>query len=327
MTKELRVRAQMLNPETGRFIKAIDEMDLSDYLALIAPDKNVGIVNIPDMTPAILEVKRHVEYLFKIKENKELSITHSVIFNLWNKAKFSKKESVKEKLNIEVLRESEKLLNLIHTRIPNLKRNYFSPNVEPNFWSYESKLDESLKALLVEVQVFIEIVLCHIHSSAIIDPSLVVEPSVIAHCQTMYSLLVDCLRHEADVSTNYHTNELSIGKKSFIYQCCFKNDLDLNPTALLCLLELPQTPQDIINNFISSSTSERRYDNQGREYNVNVIEWEDANTNKTNRARKIIKLMQQLVGVLSLFEILENNDVEYDEYSNAFEEVKKIVCK
>lgn len=177
------------------------------------------------------------------------------------------------------------------------------------------------------MQVFIEIVLCHIHSSAIIDPSLVGEPSVIAHCQTMYLLLEDCLRHEADVSTNYNTNKLSIGKKSFIYQCCLKNDLDLNPTALLYLLGLPQTPQDIINNVISSSTSERRYDNQNREYNVNVIEWEDANTNKTNRARKIIKLMQQLVGVLSLFETLENNDVEYDEYSNAFEEVKKIVCK
>ncbi|MGY2572435.1 hypothetical protein [Vibrio sp. C8] len=324
MAKELRVRSQMLNPETGKFIKAIDERDLSDFLALIAPRKEVGIVHIPDMTPAILEVKKHVEYLFERKEKTELSITHSVIFNLWNKAKVSKKETVKEKLNIEVLKESEKALNLIHTRIPDLKRNYLSPKIRPNDWGYEQNLEQSLEALLAEVQVFIEIVLCHIHSSAIIEPSLVSEPSVLEHCQAMYSLLEECLRNEADVSVH---KQINISKQSFIYQCCLKNDLDLNPIALLYLLGIPQTQQDIINKIISSSTRERRYDNLNRAYDVNVIEWEDANTNKTNRARKIIKLMQQLVGILSLFETFENNDVEYDEYSNAFEEIKQIVSK
>ena len=65
MSKELKVRSLLLDPNTKKFIKAIDERDLSDYLSRISPTDNHLKVFIPDMTPAIIEVKSHVEALLK----------------------------------------------------------------------------------------------------------------------------------------------------------------------------------------------------------------------------------------------------------------------
>ncbi|HAS6504009.1 TPA: hypothetical protein GRR52_14485 [Vibrio parahaemolyticus] len=327
MTRELRVRSQLVNPETGRFIKAIDERDLSDFLGLIAPNSGVGTLIIPDLTPAILEVKSHVENLLEIKEKKELSVTHSAVFNLWNKAKISKKESVKEKLNINVITESEKALNLIHTRLPALERAYLSPESNMYDWGYEREVDRALDSLLSEVQVFIEIVLCHIHASAIIDPALIEEPSIVGHCHSIYFLLEKWLRKEADVSQKYKSNETSICDESFIYQCCIENNIGLNPSALLSFLGVPETQFDVLSTLISSVTNEDRYNQRNDSYSVRKMEWRKADSNKVERARKIIKLMQQLMGVLSLFEAVENNEVEYASSSEIFDEIKTLIDK
>ncbi|MDO6618538.1 hypothetical protein [Shewanella sp. 6_MG-2023] len=323
MTKELRVRAQIVDPDTGRFIKAIDERDLSDFLSLIAPSGDLGKVFIPDLTPVILEVNSHVEKLLELKEKKDLSITHSVVYNLWNKAKISKKESVKEKLNIEVLRESEKALNLIHTRIPNLEKKYLSPDTDTPGWQYENVVDRALDSLLSEVQVFIEIVLCHIHSSAIIDPSLIEEPSVINHCESIYLLLKKWLRNEADISIAH--NKITIHDESFVYQCCIQNNIGLNPQALLTYLDLSETPIDIMNHMLSNITNDVEYDYRNNQYSVSKMQWRKADDNKVKRSHKIIRLMQQLVGVLSLFESIEDKDVEYSDSTEIFNAVRELI--
>ncbi|MFQ2468981.1 hypothetical protein ACK312_11885 [Aeromonas caviae] len=327
MSRELRVRAQLLNPETGRFIKAIDERDLSDFLALIAPSDNSQTVFIPDMTPAIIEVKNHVENLLELKEKKELSITHSVIYNLWNKAKVAKNESIKEQLNIEVIRESEKALNLIHTRIPSLEKDYLSPIGSEQDYGYDHKVDSALDCLLSEVQVFIEIVLCNIHSSAIIDPDLLREPSIEAHCQSIYDLLIKWLRHEALVRKKHGTQAINIDEASFLYQCCIENEPYFEPNALLFFLDISITPFDFIRQTILSNSYQALCDNRNDSYQARVTEWRKPDNKKIERARKIIKVMQQMVSVLSLFEAIGNGKVEYSDSANIFDELKLLINK
>jgi len=323
--KELRVRTQIFNPENGRYLKAIDERDLSDFLALISKESVGNIVYIPDMTPIINEVNKNIASILDLKEKKELSVRHSVVYNLWNKAKVVKKESVKEKLNIEVLKESESVLNLIHTRIPDLEDSYLHPKTDHSFNYLERDVDRALDNLLAEVQVFIEIVLCHIHSSAILDPTLIEEPSVINHCQSVYSMLLKWLRKESDVTTNYKTNKVSISSFSFIYQCCIENNIELNPQALLNFLDLPQTTDDIINVLVSNATSVEREDFNGTWRKVRCLEWEEANEYQVCRAKKILRLMQQLAGVLGIFELIKDKNIEYSNSTDIFNEIKEIV--
>ncbi len=318
---ELIARTQIVDPKSGRHLKRIDERSLSDFFSLITQStKESRVLYVPDLTPLINSVNDHVSSLLESESQKELRIIHGTVYNMWNKAKVAKIQSVKEKLNIEVLTGSEQGLHTIHERLYELENTYISPERDSNGRVNEDAVNSALDHLLSNMRVFIEIALCHIHASVILDPCLIKEPSILNHCQSMKDKLVEWLRKEAGVNLHQDGSYL-IHDDSLIYQCCIEDNLEFDAEALIPNLNLSdmKTPSDASNIMLKNIKNKHN----GSGY-MRYVEWPVANSTNTQRVAKILDVIKQLNSLLSLFQSAEDRDVEYSSDNDVFNEIKTL---
>ncbi|PST93645.1 hypothetical protein C9I86_05695 [Photobacterium sp. NCIMB 13483] len=320
MKEELIARTQLVDPKTGRHIKRIDERNIVDFFNLISEKKESKVLYIPDFSPLISIVSQQIDDLISGHSDKELRVMHSTVYNMWNKAKISNVLTIKEKLNIEVLTKSEEALNVLHERLPDFERRYISPEQSPYSGVTPMQIDKGLDELLSEVRVFVEIALCHIHSSVILDPNLLKEPSIHQHCVTIQSKLREWLYRECGITFNWD-NTYNIANDSFIFQLCIEENMPFDSKVMISLLELidikstADVTHKIFNKILSHST---------RGYQMNYIEWPQAKPDHVNRAAKIIDLLQQINSILTLFSKTQDNEVKYDSVSDVFLEIRQL---
>ncbi|WP_318520077.1 hypothetical protein [Photobacterium leiognathi] len=319
--KELIARTQLVDPASGKHIKRIDERTITEYFQLLYENSSQNVLYVPDFSSLISSVNKDVGRLLENHSDKELRVMHSTVYNMWNKAKLSSVQTVKEKLNVEVLTKSEEILNTIHQRLPNYERGYTNP--EPRYQGYqitERDIDLGLDKLLAEIRVFIEVVLCHIHSSVLLDPMLLREPSIYQHCKTLKSKLREWLLRESGIRLNFSNNTYWMDDDSLIYQLCVEDEFEFSAEIMLPYLELKDiTCKSDIKYKVFSNVLSRK---DGR-YEVNYIEWPKADSYKLARAGKILELLRQVDSILKLFHAAKINDVEYDSSENIFSEIKE----
>ncbi|HHF2998023.1 TPA: hypothetical protein ACPJ01_004537 [Vibrio diabolicus] len=321
---ELIARTQLVDPTSGKHVKRIDERTITEFFQLLHGKNNENVVYIPDFSPLISSVNNNITQLLANNSDKELRVMHNTVYNMWNKAKVVSVQSVKEKMNVEVLTKSEEILNTIHERLPSYERAYTNP--EPSYRGGQvthNDIDRGLDNLLAEVRVFTEVVLCHIHSSVLLDPLLLREPSIYQHCATMKKKLREWLLKECGIRLNhYNAGEYWIDDDSLIYQLCVEDKFEFSADLMLPYLELSDmsTRVDITNRILNNIQSRR-----GDRYEYNYIEWPKADQSKLSRASKILESLRQLDSILKLFHAAKINDVEYDSSKDVFAEIQQLV--
>lgn len=321
---EFIARTMMVDQASGKHVKRIDERSIADFFDLIHEAKSKKVLRVLDFSHLISSINQSTTQLLADHSDKELRVMHSTVYNMWTKAKVVSVQSVKEKLNVEVLTKSEEILNIIHERLPSYERGYTNP--EPSFQggqvtNYDT--DQGLCKLLAEVRVFTEVVLCHIHSSVLLDPLLLREPSIYQHCATIKTKLREWLLRESGIRLDhYNTDKYRIDNDSLIYQLCAEDNFVFCADFMLPYLELSDfRNKSDVNNRIFSKILSRR----GDRYDFNYIEWPKADPSKLSRANMILKSLKQIDSILKLFHAAKNNDVKYNSSEDALLEIQELI--
>ncbi|EJG1086167.1 hypothetical protein C4G53_RS20725 [Vibrio parahaemolyticus] len=320
MKEELIARTLLVDPKTGRHIKRIDERNIVDFFNLLHEKREKEVLYIPDFSPLISNISQQIDELISSHSDKNLRVMHSTVYNMWNKAKISTVSTVKEKLNVEVLTKSEEILNTLHERLPDFERRYISPE-SPQFGEVsEWQINRGLDELLSEVRVFVEITLCHIHSSVILDPNLLREPSIHQHCRAVKSKLREWLCRECGI-TFYRDNTYHLANDSLIFQLCIEENMSFEPNAMIHLLELSdiQSKADVTHKVFKNILS-----HHNGHYEMNYVEWPKASPSRVDRAAKIMDLLRQINSILTLFGKAKDNEVKYDSMNDVFLEITQL---
>ncbi|MFG0454512.1 hypothetical protein [Shewanella mangrovisoli] len=320
---ELKARTMLVDPTSGKHIKRIDERTITDFFQLLHGKSSEDIIYIPDFSELISNFNQSLTKLLAHHSDKELRVMHSTVYNMWNKAKVASNTSVKEKLNIEVLAKSEEILNTLHGRLPSYERAYTNP--QPSFSGYsvsDNDIDQALDNLLAEVRVFTEVVLCHIHSSVLLDPALIREPSIYQHCAFMKTKLREWLLRESGINLRYgEEDKYWMDEDSLVYQLCIEDNLNFSAELMLPYLELSDIKDKfVIKNAVFNNIISRR----GDRCDWNCIEWPKANESKISRASKILQSLTHIDSLLKLIYAAETKDVKYDIQEDAFFEIKQL---
>jgi len=311
MNNNLSVRSLLVDKATGKFVKAVDERDLSDFLPLIAQEnKDVSRVVVFDFTPIIEYYHNELEHKLAQREHKELAVKRATVFNTWMRLKTFTNESLLSQTSSKILHDTEEVLNWIHTRLPELEKNILNAN--ENSQSYINEKTEALLRFSDDIEVFIEVLLCNIHTTANIDINSIKSDFIITeHCNSIRNLILKLLIRETD----YYNGEF--GWNSIIKNACME-DIGVNPEAIIHLLESEESVQSIKNSILSTAAYEDEWDGnrQSRKYSVS---WPKANPNSVERVKVLARLLENINSVLGVIEKLKLSDISYNQNSESQE--------
>ena len=308
MSNDLSVRSMLVDKTTGKYIKAVDERDLSDFLPLLSKDLEEGSrVQVFDFTPIIQYFHNELEIKLKQREHQELTIKRGTVFNTWMRLRTITNDNLLCQMSSQVMKDSEEVLNWIHTRLPELKRSIHTAVEEPQ--SYKNAKTEAIRRLSDDVEVFFEVLLCNIHTTAKIDiTSLKSDFIITEHCNSIRGIILELL----ESATNYHNGKFSW--YSDIHNICME-DLGLNPEALLHLIGSEQNVQDIKNSIFNDASWENEWDGN-REYRKYTLSLPKANGNEIERIKILSKLLENINSIILLLEKLKMSDVFFNENSD-----------
>lgn len=319
MNDEISVRSLLVDKLSGRIIKAIDERDLSDFLPLLTDrESKTSRITLYDFSPVIQYFHSELEKKLAQREHKELTIKRATVFNTWMRLKNVTNEMLFCQTSSQVMRDAEEVLNWIHTRIPELKKKYILAKTNNPQQTQRNEKTEALIELSDDIEVFIEILLCNIHTTAKVDiKSLKTDFVITEHCKTIQELVLQLLRTELD----FHNG--AFNDNSIIHQSCMEN-LGVNPEALIKLVGANCTRESVISTILSTATIEDEWNvyNSRRKY---VATWPKSDPSVIERVKILSKLLERINLLLILIESLKNPEVTLEDRPEKQEEFERSI--
>ncbi|TQQ01766.1 hypothetical protein, partial [Vibrio cholerae] len=233
MNSELRVRSLIYKASDNKYVKQIDDRGIGQFIELLTEEKkDKSPTVIYNFSPVISAIHTTITEALSNYENEDLKRKHNAMFNNWARLKSFTNEALLSKATLEVMNESEKVLTWVHTRLEKMEKNRRQHRHDCNeYWREDSKTNE-LREIMIEVDTFIESLLCNIHSTLLIDAESISQDTVLTmHVETMYDFLNDILRYESGVLESNEINDFS----NIVEHSCME-ELDINPEELLLFL-------------------------------------------------------------------------------------------
>jgi len=315
------VRSMLVDKSTGRYVKVVDERDLSDFLPLIIERANdrTSIV-VFDFASIIQYFHTDLGARLACREHKELVVKRNTVFNIWRRLKTITNEIFLCQISAQVVRDSEELLNWIYTRLPELKDSYYRSYSTSNQRSQFNEKKEATLRLSDEIEVFIETLLCNIYATAKVDIKSFKSDIVITeHCKFIQKLVFEALCSEL----NYYKGRFN--RKSLIYQICMESS-GINAEALIYLLDPSMTVASIKQFIANNAITEDCWEDHEcvRKYSVS---WPKADENSLTRVKVLSKLLEKINLMLGLIEELKNTESSFESDFKSQEEFENNVQK
>jgi len=311
----------MVDKGSGKLIKAIDERSLSDFLPLLTKeDPEKSKVVLFDFALVVQYFHNELDSKLAQREHKELFVKRATVFNTWMRLKSVTNEMLLCNSVSQVMRDSEEVLNWIHTRLPALERDYNQADKNNNQGSFRNEKKEALLKLSDEIEAFIEVLLCSIHSTAKVDIKSFQSDSVITgHCESIRNLILRALASEVGYWNG------NFNSQSLIYHCCMEN-LDINAEALLSLLNSDITVEKIKADVWSSGVIKDNSDGykNTREFSVS---WPSADNNEIERVKILSQLLEKINSLISIIEKLKTGNVYFENDHQKQEEFDRDINK
>lgn len=301
---KLSVRSLLLGND-GKYIKAIDQRDFSDFIGMLAnKPTSQSMVVLCDFSPLINCIHRLGDELKSHVDN-ELLVKRDVAYNSWVRLKTFKKETMLEKAALDVMKDSESVLNWIHIRLSELKLDYKRAN-DTNNNGFNTEKTMLLTKMVREVDVFIEMLLCNIHATVTVDLDSLKDDTVITgHIVAIFNLLKECIESEID----FYKNNLE--SYSLIYQCCME-DMGIIPDALFQILGINKTSDGVRAEIINQSKTDDEYEKYRTPHRIQTIEWPKACPHKLKRTKMLLSAIQKVLAVIDFMDLIKKSDVSYD---------------
>lgn len=303
MSKEIGVRSLIYSKDNNRYIKAIDQRDFDDFIDLLA-EKRTQLPNvlIYDFSPVINYIHEKLNQNFSLYISDSLKIKHSAIFNNWTRLKSFTNQDLLSKATLNVMTESEETINWIQANLTKLKSSFYCKFGNPN---ESTEKDGILNSMISETEIFIESMLCNIHSTALIDIASFKNDTVLTmHTSQIMGLFIELLRDQVGINPDNTLNY-----KNIVEQCCMEN-MGIDPDFLLALSGTGLKKQNIIETIINKSSIQDDFTNT-IPLRHRYIYWTRADENNLFRVKKILSTLHKIAAIDNLLEHLKSECVEF----------------
>lgn len=306
MKNQISVRSILVDKSNGQYIKAVNELDLLDYVQLFTKSNEKSEIVLFDFSQAVEIFHDALEKKLNQIEYKELTVKRGTVFNTWVRLKSYTNENLLCQAVSQVCRDSEEVLSWIYTRLPDLKRDYYWAKDEKIQNNFTNEKNKSLLKLSNEIEAFIEVLLCSIHSTVKVDINYFKSDFIVEkHCSEVRSIVVEILKSEMSHQKDY------FDWNSFIYQCCMET-LEINPEALLLQIGSNLKADDLRNEVISRAKivdmNDENCTNRGY-----TVTWPSFNEEKIKRVKILSQLLQKIDSIVLLVEKLKSNEIHFND--------------
>lgn len=314
MEEKLGVRVLIYDKKTNRYVKALMQSDLSDFIDRFALQKSNSPVTLYNFDPVIEKIHENLKSALVTYRHEEIQVKYSAIYNDQQTLKHYTKPSVIEGVGIKINSNVEEIVNWLHTRLNTNKSAFYHANeVHPKNQgirvnnSYENL--PPLKTtvfndILCDCDLFIQSTLCRIHATLMMDVDYFKHDVIVrGHIEKVYGLLVSLLREVAGVHPNG-----SLAHENII-EDLFMTQHNIDPAALLQLTECKSTAEDILRKITQVATNIEN--NGNRDYFVRKFQWSYAEPIKIDRTKEILKRIQRCQSIYYILELLKTNEIDY----------------
>ncbi|HHG3603063.1 TPA: hypothetical protein ACPVZ0_004463 [Vibrio parahaemolyticus] len=325
MNENLNVRSMLVDKTTGKYIKAIDEVGLDDFVHCLTRSKEPSYT-IPDFQKLIDYQHEHLNMLLQSYRDEELQVKRNQVYNVWMRLKSLTNDNLKVPVVCDVMSKSEEVSGWLHFRMKRLVDEYHGNNTFQASFNGWHEQKTALKSILAEVEAFIEVILCNIHSTSSLDIASLRHDTVITgHCVAVYELLKRMVQKELS------HNGRQAGHDSFIYHLIME-DVGINPDAFLNLIYDDVTP-DLIKSKLLESTEVTNQEEQwgSSRYRVKSFSYSYAIADEhlIDRVKEISLVLQRIASILELLKSLKGNDYNFDKQGSRtaeFEQDFELLC-
>lgn len=306
MSEKNYVRAMLMNGDNHRYIAELDSMRFSEFVNLIARgDQDKPSVTIVDFYPIVEMVHNKIQSRFRGAEDKEVSVQRASIFNDCARIRsFSRPEAVVG-VSLGVIKESEKIINLIHTRLPQFLSPYKYPDHTKRHLDQAKDKETTFSQFSGDVDAFLEVLLCNVYATAKLDPGYFnSEFIVLGHCQAIRDIVLDALSHDLNFRNGV------FGHRSLIYQSCFEG-IGVDPDTFSVLVGSDLRFDDHVWNLVQRSQRSELLEN-GYTVQSRRVDYIVHSAGEIERAKKLAAFLIRINALLGLLDELRAHDVEYD---------------
>jgi hypothetical protein len=301
MNDNLAVRSLLFDRNTGKYIKAVNEHGLDDYVGLFSKKNEKSEVVVFDFSKAVSLFHENLSKQLATKDHRDLTVKRGTVFNTWVRLRSITNNTMLIHTASQVSRDAEEVLNWIYTRIPDLQKNYHSANDYSSGGMVNGKSAALLK-LSSEIETFFEVLLCHIHATTKVDIGYFKTEFILSqHCTNIRGVIIGILNNEL----NYWNGEF--GRDSMIFQLCME-DMKISPAAILLKIDSQVNVQQLREQILSTAKTETRDDGYGarREYTVS---WPKASNASIDRVKILCKLVQTVDSIILFLDNLKSEEI------------------
>jgi hypothetical protein len=302
MKNQLLVRSLLVDPVTKKYIKAVDEQDFSDFVQLLTKQNQDSKFEVFDFSLVIEDFHGQLDERLKYREDTEISVKRNNVFNGWKRIRCIRNEGLLNSAVVKNCSEAEDALNWMHTRLPKLKSDFsYAPGY--NYMTGKNEKAAALLAFSDEIEAFIEVLLCSIHSMLLVDPGYFRGEDVyIGHCHTVRGLLIEALCKEL----GYRDGKFDWN--SAIHQCAMEPErVGMDADALLSQVGSDKRREDIVHKLVNlESVGEIGNDTRGY-----VVKWSSTPSYIIEGIKVISRLLQEIDSIFDFLSKLNSSDFQY----------------
>lgn len=282
-----------------------ESLAIPEFFELIRPKGDVNVFI--DCSPVISALHS----LKKTSDNESIRNDYNHLFNFWQESKTYTKQSIKESKALKSSELSSALINKFHIRLQESKSKFYSE------YRDIQRQSDIIKSLSADCDLYINTLLCYIHSKALLEiESFCFDSVIVSYGDFLLELVSDLY--------NWLLNSAGRGD-SFFYYLAFH---EKNYAELDLYLGLKDNPELSDNFILRTVKNQDCYRGGNQEYHERMISVEFQNYN--NYFLNMIKSMRDLVyksrSICGLISRLKEGSIVWNDNEDLSKElVEKII--
>ncbi|MCG6242088.1 hypothetical protein K6U55_08580 [Vibrio diabolicus] len=294
-----------LRKKNGQIGYLSEGVTIPEFFDLVTPNSN-NIVVLPDFSPVI----NTLYSIHKKYGDEELTRKYSSLINYWADASTYSIKDIKLQKNVQLASFANEILNSIQLRV-NEKI--------PSFVKQINEIDNVVREITPECNMYIDTLLCFIHSKASLEiESFKRDCLLVQYCDFLYDKvlrLYNLATNNSDSSTRFN--------ESLLCYLSFNKPEVLN--EFLILHPEHSSSEDIKQKYISQCQPEEVYDeNYGyvQQFGIRYRYYDDR---EINTCKSIKAILTKIISVKELLKKLRDEDVVWDDSTDLMNELQEFI--
>lgn len=315
------IRIMLVDNNNGRYIKSVYDNTFSEFLNLILSNEKSNRVTVPDFSSILEYFHKKLDIRFQQTEARELKIKIKTIYDSWEEFQSIEAISLYEQKALLVQKECIEAINWITVRIEDFQKRYESLRVTNNNQRYS--IEQEKKSMIEkdfsnEINSFIQILLCYIHTMCKVDIKYFKNDTILnKYCLNVRQIILELLKKELE----YHLDDFR--HDSPIYYYCFNNKSDVNVELLLKQISYKKTIIEIANDKLITKIIDTQYYEQNNQKIEIDFSWIVPENAQTERIKILSEDLQKIDKILELLGRLKDDNIQYSNNKNLEVEIKQ----